>query len=154
MKAAITWFPRFSYLQFALRERGLDSATIRAIIPIVQQVPIGQKRGHEAKLWFNFRHGLVVYPDTTYDRRMDKPKPRMPVLATACCALFSILAWVALLTHHPFLTFYCGFGFLAVVLIVWFRNRRNPAVPYGNPVVTDLERAPRESPDVREKRNE
>jgi hypothetical protein len=61
-----------------------------------------------------------------YDRHMDAPKPRMPVLATACCALFSIAAFVALLTHHPFLVFYFGFGFLAVVLIVWFKNRRRP----------------------------
>jgi hypothetical protein len=71
---------------------------------------------------------LGVYSDTTYDRRMDKPKPRMPVLATACCAIFSILAMFAVLTHHPFLTFYFGFGFLAVVVIVWLRNRRNPNI--------------------------
>jgi len=68
---------------------------------------------------------LGVHSDTTYDRQMDKAKPRMPVLATACCALLGIAAWVALLTHHPYLTFYCGLGFMAIVLIVWFRNWRS-----------------------------
>src|SRR5271156_5051191 len=56
---------------------------------------------------------------------MDEPKPRMPVLATVCCALLSIAAWVAVPTHHPYLTFYCGLGFMAIVLIVWFRNWRS-----------------------------
>jgi hypothetical protein len=31
----------------------------------------------------------------------------------------------ALLTHHPFLVFYFGFGFFAVVMIVWFVNWRS-----------------------------
>jgi hypothetical protein len=58
---------------------------------------------------------------------MDTPKPRMPKLATACCALFSLAAFIALLiNHHSFLPFYFGFGFLAVVLIVWFLNWRSP----------------------------
>ncbi len=61
-----------------------------------------------------------------YDRRMGRPNPRMPVLATACCGLFSLAALVALLTHHPFLVFYFGFGFFAVVMIVWFLNWRSP----------------------------
>jgi hypothetical protein len=61
-----------------------------------------------------------------YDRPMDTPKPRMPRLATAICGLFSIAAFVAVLNNrHTVVPFYCGFGFLAVVLIVWFRNRRS-----------------------------
>jgi hypothetical protein len=49
----------------------------------------------------------------------------MPKLATACCVLFSLAAWAALLTHHPFLVFYFGFGFFTVVMIVWFLNWRS-----------------------------
>jgi len=47
-------------------------------------------------------------------------------LATACCVLFSLAAGAALLTHHPFVVFYFGFGFFAVVMIVWFLNWRSP----------------------------
>ncbi len=67
-----------------------------------------------------------IYSNTKYDRRMDTPKPRMPRLATVCCALLGIAAWIAVLTRpHTTLPFYFGFGFLAIVLGVWFRNRRN-----------------------------
>jgi hypothetical protein len=55
-------------------------------------------------------------------RRMDRPNPRVPIVATGCCALFALAALVARLTHHISLTFYCGFGFFAVVMIVLFLN--------------------------------
>jgi Flp pilus assembly protein TadB len=48
-------------------------------------------------------------------------------LATACCGLFAVAAFIAILiNHHSVLPFYFGFGFLAIVLIVWFRGRRRP----------------------------
>jgi hypothetical protein len=55
---------------------------------------------------------------------MDKPKPLVPILATVCGALLSIAALIAVLTHHPVFTFYCGLGFLAVFAFVWLRSRR------------------------------
>jgi Cytochrome P460 len=61
-------------------------------------------------------HFLGVHSDAAYDRHIDKPKPRMPILATACCSLFSILALFAGLPHpRTFSPFYFGVGFLAVV---------------------------------------
>jgi len=48
----------------------------------------------------------------------------MPVLATVCCALLGLAAFISVLVRpHSFFPFYCGFGFLAVVLIVWVRSR-------------------------------
>lgn len=72
---------------------------------------------------------LGVHSDAAYDRHMNKPKPRMPILATACCSLFSILALFADLPHpRTFFPFYFGLGFLAVVVIVWFWKRRSPNI--------------------------
>jgi hypothetical protein len=49
----------------------------------------------------------------------------MPRLATACCAIFSLAALAALLTHHTYFTFYFGFGFFAVAMIVWLLKWRS-----------------------------
>jgi hypothetical protein len=56
---------------------------------------------------------------------MNRPNPRMPRLATACCAIFSLAALAALLIHHTYFTFCFGFGFFAVVMIVWLLNWRS-----------------------------
>jgi hypothetical protein len=57
---------------------------------------------------------------------MNRPEPRFPKLATACCGLLGVAAFIAILiNHHSVLPFYFGFGFLAIVLIVWFWNWRS-----------------------------
>jgi hypothetical protein len=68
----------------------------------------------------------VDYSDMAYDRHVKRPEPRFPKLATACCALLGVAAFIAILiNHHSVLPFYFGFGFLAIVLIVGFWNWRS-----------------------------
>jgi hypothetical protein len=78
-------------------------------------------RGPNAGMYF-----WEVYADTAYDRPMKRPEPRFPKLATAFCSLFALAAFIAvLINRRSVLPFYFGFGFLAVVLIVWFWNWRS-----------------------------
>jgi hypothetical protein len=57
---------------------------------------------------------------------MKRPDPRFPKLASVCCALLGLAAFISvLINRRSVLPFYFGFGFLAVVLIVWFLNWRS-----------------------------